>query len=376
VGVKYCFRYNQRNRQLRHEATGESIDLMHVPRTHRRRREKKLMTMDEVNERFPLTKYKAWRATRANEGLPSEGGIVAPTSKPPTLKDEDVSIAPASPTLLHKTASTADSPLDAAANGSRSNRDSADTAAVRDHDEGSSIHSESRIQVEINMPQPPTAECTPSSDPTKTHATDDEEDDDQIRTAVPAELLPTPGDSCAICLDTIEDDDDVRGLTCGHAFHASCVDPWLTSRRACCPLCKTDYYVPKQRPPEGAADLAAEADRSSRRIGGQVNFPSQPPVVLIAGRATPFRARMIFPGRFVRADRVQLDPVSPSPFTMTGPDRDRPGQATRAWIPRLRISPLSSFSFRPRRSSAGNINMVSDHPPPASPGQLEAGTSR
>lgn len=48
--------------------------------------------------------------------------------------------------------------------------------------------------------------------------------------------------SCAICLEIIEDDDEVRGLMCGHVFHAECLDPWLTKRRACCPMCKRDYY--------------------------------------------------------------------------------------------------------------------------------------
>lgn len=48
--------------------------------------------------------------------------------------------------------------------------------------------------------------------------------------------------NCAICLETFEDDDIVRGLICGHVFHAECVDPWLTLRRACCPICKRDYY--------------------------------------------------------------------------------------------------------------------------------------
>ncbi|RCK58217.1 hypothetical protein Cantr_06837 [Candida viswanathii] len=47
--------------------------------------------------------------------------------------------------------------------------------------------------------------------------------------------------SCAICLEVIEDDDIVRGLICGHVFHAECLDPWLTKRRACCPMCKRDY---------------------------------------------------------------------------------------------------------------------------------------
>jgi len=74
------------------------------------------------------------------------------------------------------------------------------------------------------------------------HATttseDDDDDDDHIHTAIPPELITNPGDSCAICIDTLEQDDDIRGLTCGHAFHAGCLDPWLTSRRACCPLAK------------------------------------------------------------------------------------------------------------------------------------------
>lgn len=48
--------------------------------------------------------------------------------------------------------------------------------------------------------------------------------------------------TCAICLEIYEDADVVRGLVCGHVFHAECVDPWLTRRRACCPICKRDYY--------------------------------------------------------------------------------------------------------------------------------------
>lgn len=48
--------------------------------------------------------------------------------------------------------------------------------------------------------------------------------------------------SCAICLETFESDDVVRGLFCGHVYHSDCLDPWLTRRRACCPICKRDYY--------------------------------------------------------------------------------------------------------------------------------------
>mmetsp|Transcript_5576 Transcript_5576/g.6569 ORF Transcript_5576/g.6569 Transcript_5576/m.6569 type:complete len:584 (+) Transcript_5576:200-1951(+) len=55
------------------------------------------------------------------------------------------------------------------------------------------------------------------------------------------ELHFTSG-TCAICLEILENDDNVRGLICGHVFHSDCLDPWLTKRRACCPMCKRDYF--------------------------------------------------------------------------------------------------------------------------------------
>ena len=44
-------------------------------------------------------------------------------------------------------------------------------------------------------------------------------------------------DSCCICLEDALPGDRFRRLPCKHAFHASCIDRWLTQERNACPVC-------------------------------------------------------------------------------------------------------------------------------------------
>lgn len=359
VGVKYCFRYNQRNRALRNGEDGEPIDLGAMPRAHRRRREKKLMTMDEVNERFPLAKYKAWRMSRAAEGLPTAGGIAAAPSRPTSIKNEEGIIKDVD-----------DRPRSAEATSSTPTRSVFTSAEIEKSDGERWQHGSPEIIDGTNTEQPDHAPEVTSSDDrpgtaksiathtdgaTKTETNDEgdaDDDEDQIQTAVPAEQLPDPGDACAICLDTIEEDDDIRGLTCGHAFHASCVDPWLTSRRACCPLCKADYYVPKPRP-EGAE---APEQPTGRRTRG-ANMPAPPQYAFMgAGRGgvNPFSGRrpsMVLPGRFMTIVYNENDRYG-FPTVVRDP---RPSRAERNQMRRA-----GSAAFRSdREASNANANTAS-----------------
>jgi len=44
---------------------------------------------------------------------------------------------------------------------------------------------------------------------------------------------------CLICLGDYEEDEDIRILTCRHAFHQPCVDRWLEQGKNNCPACRT-----------------------------------------------------------------------------------------------------------------------------------------
>ncbi|KAI8866867.1 hypothetical protein GQ42DRAFT_127619, partial [Ramicandelaber brevisporus] len=46
--------------------------------------------------------------------------------------------------------------------------------------------------------------------------------------------------NCSICIEEFSIGDQVRTLPCRHTFHASCIDPWLSTTNATCPLCKQD----------------------------------------------------------------------------------------------------------------------------------------
>lgn len=273
VGVKYCFRYNARNRAMRsgNDVDPITLDNLHT-RPHRRRREKRLMTMDEVNERFPLTKYKTWAASRARQGLPTNGGV----SRPPSRNTNEINQNESQ----EKPPQNSNFPEE---------QPSATELSIQENkpdDLPSQIHSEKGNHEVIEMSeknslphtviesdQPSNIPClqtTVSPVDKKVSITtkeeEDDDEDDQIHIAVSPELLSSPGDSCAICIDTLEEEDEVRGLSCGHAFHASCLDPWLTNRRACCPLCKADYYIPKARSDTENVDT----ERLNRRSDGPI----------------------------------------------------------------------------------------------------------
>ncbi|KAL7943216.1 hypothetical protein V8C42DRAFT_116291 [Trichoderma barbatum] len=269
VGVKYCFRYNARNRARMTNEDGEPITLENMPRPHRRRREKKLMTMDEVNDKFPMMKYKTWVSQRASEGLPTSGGVGTP-SRPNSIHNADGAIpeltakerASAEVRAVEEVASTATKTEPAKETVTKADDDKKDDK--KDATVVGETAEDGPVKPHHNLKRTTTEEDEDD---------EDEEDDEHITAALPPELLNTSGDTCAICIDTLEDDDDVRGLTCGHTFHAVCVDPWLTSRRACCPLCKADYYVPKPRPnPEGDAAAGNNANLDARQ-NSRMNLP-------------------------------------------------------------------------------------------------------
>lgn len=245
---------------------GEPINLENMPRPHRRRREKKLMSMDEVNEKFPMMKYKSWVSDRAREGLPTTGGVSVPPSRANSLRETeglvvqlppDDSPRPSRPSTPETTPTTNQS---SPAYPKDSQNEKPNTTTSADDGQPTAENGQNSARLEEG-----------ANDLHRTRSSMDD-DDEHIDAALPPECLAAPGDSCAICIDTLEDDDDIRGLTCGHAFHAVCVDPWLTSRRACCPLCKADYHTPKPRPNQ-EGDQNGQNNNSSARDGQRLNLP-------------------------------------------------------------------------------------------------------
>jgi len=369
------------------------------------------MSMDEVNERFPLTKYKVWRTARENRGPQTSGGVTSSLVRTDSLKEtKDVdplrqsSEGAASSAQNHDrerlgSESPPSSPISTQAppaakketptlTADQEKRTSSSSGVIAAGGLTTSSPSDNFAPLEHSKTGASTAAGTSREE-------EEEEEDDHIHTAVPPELLTNPGDSCAICLDSLDDDDDVRGLTCGHAFHAACVDPWLTGRRACCPLCKADYYTPKARSDSELLNTDAVRRSTHRPAGGaRTNMPTSPQAAWM-GHSRP---RMILPGRLIVSVHTDTGRISTQhrrrggtagrrgypPVIDTGASANPTGTSGRRWAPTMR-NPLRNVRIPsvnlPARFRRGNNSQAApngrDEPSstsPPTPSQLESGT--
>ncbi len=49
-------------------------------------------------------------------------------------------------------------------------------------------------------------------------------------------------DKCTICQFEFTENELLRKLSCGHLYHRSCVDEWLTKEKKC-PVCKLEVKI-------------------------------------------------------------------------------------------------------------------------------------
>lgn len=54
-------------------------------------------------------------------------------------------------------------------------------------------------------------------------------------------------EKCSICLQLLEDREEVKRLPCRHLYHPLCIDTWL-QRNCHCPVCKSDTLLAIAQP--------------------------------------------------------------------------------------------------------------------------------
>jgi hypothetical protein len=321
-----------------------------------------------------MMKYKSWVLERAREGLPTAGGVSVPASRANSIQEADgiVPVMATEETMSNETVAKDDATTSTAVE---------DASAAPKDDTAKDSEAKNTTATKattIGTDPAGTSEQTraPSMERTKS-VDDDEDDDEQINAAMPPELLTTPGDTCAICIDTLEDDDDVRGLACGHAFHAGCVDPWLTSRRACCPLCKADYYTPKPRPTDQDGAARSPNANLDSPSNNRMNLPGGLAAVILGGQSQTSRSRD-GRSRSRRSRRTRIGetrsgqtttPAAPTTSEIT--DQTETAEANNGNASR---SIWQRLTFRRNNQQAENQETETPAVTEVTPSQLEAGT--
>jgi len=79
-----------------------------------------------------------------------------------------------------------------------------------------------------------------------------------------SEFIP---DTCVLCLDDLDETLSYRRLPCTHLFHLGCIDEWLTTRDASCPVCRIAFYdlIPEPPPSSGTSTPTSRNRRPDNR---------------------------------------------------------------------------------------------------------------
>ncbi|KAJ1911887.1 hypothetical protein IWQ60_009924 [Tieghemiomyces parasiticus] len=78
---------------------------------------------------------------------------------------------------------------------------------------------------------------------------------------------------CPVCEDLFSCGEVLRMLPCSHAFHGGCIDKWLTTRTARCPLCKYNS-TPGHKPPPNNGHVTSMGNVISDAVPSR--FPGDP----------------------------------------------------------------------------------------------------
>ncbi|TRM56913.1 hypothetical protein BD626DRAFT_227586 [Schizophyllum amplum] len=82
------------------------------------------------------------------------------------------------------------------------------------------------------------------------------EKEPEVDTAVTA-VRDSCIERCLICLDSYEAEDEVRVMSCRHAFHKNCVDTWMETGKNNCPFCRGKGVDTNSQPAAAATAAAA-----------------------------------------------------------------------------------------------------------------------
>uniref|UniRef100_A0A060T9U9 ARAD1D17424p n=1 Tax=Blastobotrys adeninivorans TaxID=409370 RepID=A0A060T9U9_BLAAD len=215
MGVRYCIR------RRRHPEQFAPPPVARAYRVRTRRKKPKLMHIDGVNEKFPTMTFKEARIERphiADDNLPK----VEPDSTRQDQQSTDAIIEVGTDSHHEDGHEKKVAGVDTREVSPEANNNTSHDAFEKNPDLEAQTHTQHHETSSVN------------------DSVDSEEGDEEI---IEDSLDDVDSDdTCAVCLEQMEDMESVRLLTCGHIFHAECIDPWFTMRRACCPLCKADYY--------------------------------------------------------------------------------------------------------------------------------------